>query len=56
MRPGYYIDHAGDIAIRYPDGTWDVLPLNFNGENPWIKSTQYESMARTQDWLYMGPL
>lgn len=66
MRAGYYIDITGDIATRYPDGTWIIMNGSYNHKT--AHAFQYtgiwfidgcatrDDQAKLEDWDFIGGL
>lgn len=50
MKPGYYLDWAGDIMIVYPNGKADILYYGVNYID-WLEQTEPLTEAE-----YIGPL
>jgi hypothetical protein len=48
---GFYVDHYGDIAIKYPDGSWDVMLATLP---KYYRAVSYELIAYVHSWEFMG--
>lgn len=66
MKAGYYIDSYGDIAVRYPIGSWHIMNGRFS-LNPrafkfgltgiWFIDTKSRDMqAKAEKWTFLGDL
>lgn len=66
MKAGYYIDNYGDIAIRYPIGSWHIMSGEFS-QNPrafyfgysdiWFIDTKSRDVqAEEEEWEFLGDL
>lgn len=60
LLPGYYIDHYNDIAIRHPDGAWDIFsgaPHLFGYEFMTDTALPFRDyQAENHKWEYIAPL
>jgi hypothetical protein len=64
MRSGYYIDHWGDIALRYEDkwevmnGLWSLDPELYHDFDIWLVNGLVlgDGLAESGSWKYLGPL
>lgn len=66
MKAGYYIDSYGDIAVKYPIGSWHIMngyfslhPDSFDvlKSDIWFIDTKGRDVqAKAEKWTFLGDL
>lgn len=56
MKPGYYIDSFGDIAVVYPSKESDILVFDLDKGWMYFRFKRVKAQPGYREWTFLAPL